>query len=394
MKTGMWRAVVVAGMALGAVVTYGAPTKERVAPGFADWRGVEQKNRIFGRTITASDLRQRAVIVIVLDAGPQATDIKKLGDELRMLSCLKTFVKTPDWLFSWDLTEELSRDCIVLFVMRGKCTSKEIWDATRARPDEADGNSATLWTDGWSAFYANLELEGCPMSEGECPYVYVFGPTGNTPLWKGTFTTKCMKDVAVAVSKAKKDMGKWALMTGVEDPVFFKKEMADLLAGKPTKGVLSVLQAGVKDVDPDKAKEAQIMYDAVFQYRSELLLRVNNELSTAPARAYADTMRFQRMFPQDKNLIASSLDKLKSNKSAQVVGKYLEQFLSWNFPGFTVKSEAEAKKLAKQTVAWHKPLAKIANDQSNAAVAGEAALLLAQLDGLADVLASKVVEAK
>ena len=39
---------------------------------------------------------------------------------------------------------------------------------------------------------------------------------------------------------------------------------------------------------------------------------------------------------------------------------------------------------------WKKPLQKIADDQTDTALAGEASLILAQLDLLAESLASKV----
>ena len=156
------------------------------------------------------------------------------------------------------------------------------------------------------------------------------------------------------------------------------------------KPCLISLKASLGDKNPDKAREAQIMYDALNQFCSDLKLRIVHEFRSSPARAFADAQRLFRYFPQEKKAIAQVETYLKNNKSAVTLGKMYEKYLEWSQPDFTFKNTSEAKKAVQLVNSWKKPLEKMSQDTSNMSLQGEASLILAQIDTLAEVLMTKV----
>ena len=160
--------------------------------------------------------------------------------------------------------------------------------------------------------------------------------------------------------------------------------------GVDSKTALAKLKAGIADKNPEKAKEAQIMYDAINQFSSDLKQRITLEYRSAPARAYVDARRLFRYFPQEKKALAQVDLYLKNNKTALTLGKMFEKYIEWSRPDFTFKNTSEAKKAAQLVNTWKKPLEKMASDTSNTVLQGEASLILAQIDGIGDLLMTKV----
>ena len=147
------------------------------------------------------------------------------------------------------------------------------------------------------------------------------GPNGTEPLWKGLCTKEKLTEICKTADKAIRELSAWVPMTGVEEPKFFLKERDEIRQDKALKGVLTKLQKAFSDSNQEKAKEAQVMYDAVMQYRSELIFRIIQEHKVAPARAYVDMQRLFAMFPQDKKEMQEIVAKLNSNKSTAKIGK-------------------------------------------------------------------------
>lgn len=362
-----------------------------VAPGYADWTGFEAKNRLRGRILSASDLRQRVTVVALLKPDPKDAECVKFGDDLRLLAGLTSLASAPDWVFPWDdPATELPRKCLVLAVLRGKCTGKMISKAIAPRPAEGDQSQAAGWQAPSVSFYSNAEMVNGPDDTVQYPYVYVMGPDGTEPLWKGTYVKGSLTEISKVVRKAVDGLGDWTPLTGVAEPQHFKKEAMELRQDKPAKPVLAKLQKGMTDSDAEKAKEAQIMYDAIWQYRSDLIYRIREEHTTAPARAFVDLQKLVRLFPQEKKSLQAIDAKLKSTKTTPVLGKMFEKYAEWSRPDFAFKNASEAKKAVQLVNTWRKPLEKMANDQGDVALAGEASLILSQIDGLAETLATKV----
>ena len=378
--------------ACAAGIAFAKPATEPVAAGFANWTGVTPKNHVAGRVIEPSDLRQRVTVVVEMDVDPKDEKATKLGDQLRLTGELARNDSFPAGASNWDDLEILPRKCLIVASLNGACTSRQVAQAATTRKDEeAEKNQASYWVQRSPlAFYTDLKLVGGPDNGGKYPYVYVMGPTGTEPVWKGVYSAAVHKEVVRAISKAAGGIGEWTPLTGVAEPQFFKKEAEDLRQGKPAKAVLAKLKGSFADKDEEKAREAQVMYDAVYQYRSDLIARIRCEIGASPARAYVDMQRLFALFPTDKKLLGDLDQRLKANKSAAALGKMYEKFMAWNRPDFQFKNAAEAKKAVKLVESWKKPLQKISEDQTDTAIAGEAALVLAQLDMLISSLPSKV----
>ena len=378
--------------ACAAGIAFAKPAAEPVAAGFANWTGVTPKNHVAGRVIEPSDLRQRVTVVVEMDVDPKDEKATKLGDQLRLTGELARNDSFPAGASNWDDLEVLPRKCLIVASLNGACTSRQVAQAATTRKDEeAEKNMGSHWVQRSPlAFYTDLKLVGGPDNGGKYPYVYVMGPTGTEPVWKGVYSAAVHKEVVRAISKAAGGIGEWTPLTGVAEPQFFKKEAEDLRQGKPVKPVLAKLKGAFADKDEEKAREAQVMYDAVYQYRSDLIARIRCEIGASPARAYVDMQRLFALFPTDKKLLGDLDQRLKANKSAAALGKMYEKFMAWNRPDFQFKNAAEAKKAVKLVESWKKPLQKISEDQTDTAIAGEAALVLAQLDMLISSLPSKV----
>ena len=99
-------------IAMLALAACAAPgQKDPVAEGFLDW-DVQSKNFLFGRLITPSDLRPKAVVYVVVDAN------KFTNDEVPRYMSLSTAVPMPaDHMTQWE-TQELPRDKIVVVSVR------------------------------------------------------------------------------------------------------------------------------------------------------------------------------------------------------------------------------------------------------------------------------------
>lgn len=376
-------------LAVSSLCAHAAPSGASVAEGYSDWTGVELKNRIMGRVLSASDFRHRVTVFVVFPCDPKDEEQKMLGDFLRATKFLSSLQPSLDWNFDFEMEEKLPRDVLVVGVIQGKCTAKMLSAAMRTRSDENEQESPVgAWRT--AAFYMNVKMVNGPDSEDKYPYVYVMGPSGKEPRWKGVYAKDAGGEIAQIVSKAKGEIGEWTPLTGVVEAQFFKKEQQELLSGKPVQGVVVKLKKGLTDADAEKAKEAQVMYDAVSQYRSDLFYRIQQEYREHPARAFVDVHRLITLFPQEKKNLQDINAKLKANKAVGTIGKMFEKVCEWNRPDFVFKNASEAKKAVQLVNTWRKSLEKISNDQTDTGLAGEASLILAQVDVLSETLLTKV----
>lgn len=368
-----------------------APAKgETVADGYPSWSGVSDKNYLRGRMISASDLRHRALVVIELDPAEP-----KLIEQLPTLNRLAGF----DPLASshgiiWE-NYVMPRDMLVLVSFRGKRTDKTDENiktalAGKELPEDLKKSLTALKSQSVAMYY-NVELAESPVNaERKFPFVYIMGPEGKEPVWSGAFSADSSADAVAAFRKARASAKAldWKLMTGVHDLEKFPAVKKAIDSGKPVSTVYAQLRQLIKGGDPEKAKEAQKLYDALEQYRSDLMLRIRMELGHAPARAYMDAETLFRYYPKEKKKLADVQARLKANREAAQLGKIFTNFMKWSDPEYSAK-KSEIKKNIQEINKWKKILAKL-ESHPNAALSGEAALVNSQLDMLIDTLNAKM----
>jgi len=376
---------VVAAMAFAA-----PPNADPVAEGFPSWEGVTDRNYIRGRVITPSDLRHRVVVMITLK---DDTNLQK--NLLGLYKLVQGLDDTPaSHGAQWETMDGFPRKCIILVSIRdgGKNVADDLKAALKPPKDmkEDDSRDLSSWNTLLSpAFYKDVALFGSE-AETEFPYIRVLDGKNADPVHKGVFKAADISSIRKNIAKCKRELGEWRDIFGVTEVVHFKDVEKKILSGKPLKACLAPLKAGIGDKNPEKAREAQIMYDAIHQFASDLKLRITLEYRAAPARAFVDAQKLFRYFPQEKKSLAQVDLFLKSNKSTLTLGKMYEKFLEWSHPDFTFKNASEAKKAVQMVNSWKKPLEKMAADTSNTVLQGEASLILAQIDSIGDLLMTKV----
>ena len=375
---------------LVALASVAAPKRAPVAEGFMDWEGLDDKNYLYGHLISPSDLRHRAVIYVVVDAA------KFTNANLADYKTLPSLTQLPsDHLCQWE-TQELPRQKIMVVSVRN--ADRKMDGATFAQvfkmPKGTDPQDSLIYT-GWRStrvsFYKDMAPVGAEdIALSKLPYVAVYGGSSTEPLFvKENWSNNDIKTVRKAIHKAVSELGDWTEPLGVADPQFFKDARVDIEKGKPLQKLMAKLQAGIKSKNPDQAKEAQIMYDALNQYKSDLKIRIECEYKAAPARAYYDFQNLIKYFPSEKRKLQKVDALMKQNKEIGAIGKVFEKLMLWNRDDFVCKSPGEAKKIVLELKKIRKALDSLANSQ-NASVQGEAMLFQSQIDALIDIIPTKV----
>ena len=365
-----------------------AANRDPVAEGYMDWDGVTPKNMLMGRMLTPSDLRHRAVVYVVVDAE------KFTNDKLHNYASLSTIAPIPSAHVQWE-TAEMPRDRIVIFSVRNlKKKDEAAFPAVFKAPKDAKQSEAIMyraWYEHKVPFYKDVVPVGGPeVADENLPYVAVYGGAGTEPLYsKEKWTEADIKNVRAAVSKAVNGLGEWERPLGVAEPQFYKKIPAEFAKGKSVQPLLKQLQAGIKSSKPDEAKEAQIIFDAINQYKTELMLRIQTEFHMAPARAYYDFQTLVKLFPAEKKNLQAIDAKMKANKEIGALGKVFEKIVLWSRDDYVCKNAAEAKKNVQELQKYKKVLEMLANSQ-NAQLQGEAMLFQSQIDTLIDLMPMKV----
>ena len=397
MKTTVFRTALCAAFAVLASCAVSAPArgskaalkKDPVAKGYLDWEGFSGENFLFGHPITASDMRHRALVYIVIDASTfsseQARDLNDL-----------TGIARVDRFKVWD-TDELQRERIVVFSVRNapRDLSPKTFEP-KIRPPKGSTAEERLKYTGYDIYsppiYKDVGYAGEPdIPVADMPYVAVYGGTGTEPLFKKSkYSHKSDgKALNAAVKKARAELGPWKEPLGVAEPKFHMAVPGILDKGKPASAALKLLVAGIKSNDEEQSKEAQIMYDALYQYQSTLKYRLILELDSAPARAYVDYQRLIGLFPGEKKNLDRVTAALGKDGGIAAAGKILEKIMLWEREDFVCKNAGEAKKIVVELKKLRKTLDALAKS-SNAALQGEVMLSQGRVDNLVDVIPTKV----
>ena len=386
-----------------------AVKKDPVADGFLDWDGVTAKNWLFGRQISPSDLRHRVVVYVAIDG-------QKLSRDMMCdLEGLLQYGQVPNsHLTQWE-TQEMPRESILIIsVMNSpKTLTPETFKSYLNPKDAADNDVRTLssYKESFLPVYRDVKVAGAGEIPAEkMPYVVVYGgvdtedylstkPLGTWSNYSYShknkfFNSKDPNSIGSICKKATRTLESaltWKRPLGVMEPKYYTKVIADFEKGKPAVGLLNALKGGIKDKNPDKAKEAQILFDAINQYKTELKLRIACEIGGAPARAYVDYQILVKLFPMEKKSLKAYEDKFKASKEIGTLGKILEKLMLWDREDFQCKNDGEAKKIVAELNKIKKMLAPLA-EHKNAQIQGEAMVFTSQIDALIETIPTKVVQ--
>jgi len=358
---------------LGAVTLLAAPAEkvDPVAPGFPVWTGVTAKNYVFGRELTPSDLRHKATILLEVDV----TD--KLQEQLIMAGGLmgRSSVTTSEGAVSENW--EVPRTYVAVISCRGLKSKEPVEAALTPKKGDKD-MSAKLRAYGRNSsacpIYSGVSYEGAPDTTGKRPYVYVFGPTGAEPIFHGTLTAETLKSASAAADKAAKEIRSaeppWKPFFGtVEEPKFNTTLKKTLEKGKtakkaPLDPVSKALLADVKSKDEEKAREAQILFDAIAQTRSDLVLKIRVEASGSPHLAYRDIQKLLKYWPAEAKRIEVAVASIRARPEFDMMGKAFVKMTEWGDPSFACKNASEAKKIVAELKKIKKALAGVKESQN------------------------------
>lgn len=334
-----------------------APKENLVAAGYPDWQGLSAKSYISGREICPSDLRHKATVVIEVEPG------EKLADQLLAVALIVSHgasIVDPsrvDWM-----TLEMPRDSIVVISNCGTGGVKEhemILQTLKSR-GKNDGSSRCLagYMGVRCSFYDNVTFTGAPDGTGKRPFAYVMGPEGRDPLFQGQVTKASINDAISAIQKAKKMIAGWdnkwrPFFGNIPDPEFhpqLAKAIQKGRAGKtsPLDVVANAILKDVASADEKRAKEAQILFDAINQTRSDLELRIKLETSLSPHRAYYDILELLKYWPSEKKRVEAAYARLKGNPDVEATAKVFCKLMVWGDPGFTPRNAGEVKKIIQE----------------------------------------------
>lgn len=379
MKRTLFLIAALSGAALFAAGKGGDP----VSPEYVDWQGVADKNRISGRYLDPADLRHKVVIVLEIEPSD------KLREQLVAAAPLAAMTGLADaGSGGWEGVT-LPRDVLFVVNNRGDRKPDVIKAALKAPADASDDVKAALkvLSGPTVPVYDGITFEKAPESEGKRPYVYVMGPDGKEPVYEGAFDDSAVSAVASAVETQKRSILLWEPNTGsVREPKFFPQVKAAVAKGGPLKTLVTTLAKETQSKDVNRAREAQILHDALIQARDDLTLKIELEVTKAPHLAFAEAQRLVKAWPSQKKYLLGALAKASAIPGAAQLGAICMKVMPYLRSGYTPKSAGEAKKAVAELGNLRKQLAKLKESKVPAVQEGATALD-SQLESLASSLA-------
>lgn len=362
-----------------------------VAEGYPVWTGVSDKSHVMGRMITPSDLRHKFTVVVEIDAN----DVDKAKEQLGVAAdlCALNSFRGVEESFNW-ARQELPRDSFVLVSYFGKDAS--VLSEAMKTKDVTLSARLNAMKRSLIPVYRDVTFEGAPDGAGKRPFVYVMGVEGKTPIYSGEATSKSVSAIRAAISKSKSALTesgwKWRRFYGsVDEPKFFKSLSKTLVPSKakPVAAEVAKLKKGITSKNADTAKEAQILFDALEQTRSDLLYRIALEAPACPHRAAYDMQELLKFWPGERKKVATYAEKLKSIPDADKLARIFARVSEWADPAFECKNAGEAKKIVAELNKMKKDLEKL--KESKVIVVQNGALLLdGEIDDLISLMPSRV----
>lgn len=371
-----------------------APKLEPVAGGYPNWQGLSAKSFIAGRKIQPSDLRHKATIVVEVDAGEK---VQSQLTQAAPLIALTGIGRPPGFGDKWE-TLVLPRSAIAVVSVYGAKNPAAFLELLKRKTDDLVVKQAIQMATGQGcSIYEGLTFPGAPETAGKRPYVYVMGPEGTEPAFKGELNAANVKAATEIVQKLKKQVqaAGWEPFYGsVKEPKFFPQLTQAIEKGKtakqaPLASVEKAIQKEIASKDPEKAKEAQILYDALVQTRSDLAMRIKMESGSCPHRAIYDMQRLLKYWPAEKKGLEAAVAKVKAMPDAEVLGKVFCRIMELDDPSFVCKSAADAKKIVAELNKAKKAIGKL-KESKNIRVQDGALTIDVKLDELISSIPTKV----
>lgn len=382
-----------------ALVAGPAVKNDPVAEGFPDWQGISEGGYISGREICASDLRHKVTVVIELEPN------EKLVEQLLLVTTLVNLGTSAVAPFgvNW-MAFELPRDSIAIVSYRGPGGSKEhamFLDAIKSKNLDANAKQSlgATYKGALCSVYDNVTFTGAPDGTGKRPFAYVMGPEGKEPLYQGTITKDSIKDATAVILKEKRKIAaredKWKPYFGfVQEPKFFPQLAKALEKGRsgkssPLDPVAKAILKNVSSADAERAKEAQVLFDAINQTRSDLELRIRLEAGEYPQCAYYDIQEVLKYWPMSKKRMDAVFSRIKKIPEIESIGKMFCKLMTWGSPDFTPRNAAEAKKIVQELNKMKKMLGP-AKESTNILTQNTALLIDVKVDEVLALMSSKV----
>ena len=380
-----------AGVLVAALLTVVASAKPAVrsdvtAVGFTEWTGVSEKNHLAGRLVCSSDLRHKVTIAVVLESDA------KLRDQLAIVSTIMPRIHhaAPEsGIDGW----AVPRDYVGIVSCRGAVTREALGAALKPVANEPQDitEAIRLVVGSGSGAFRDADFVGAADPAGKCPYVYVFGPTGNVPIWHGTLTHMSVPEAKAAIAKGKKEMDSWEtkwrpFYGNIAEPRFFPELAKALEKGRTAKScpldpIAKSILADVTSKDEARAKEAQVLYDAVNQTRSDLMHRISLEAGRYPHVALADMAELFKYWPGEKKAMKELQTRLKANPDVEMFARLYSKAREWSSSDFRCKSAGEAKKIVVELNKMKKQIAKH-KESTNIVIQNAALAMDVKLDAL------------
>ena len=346
-----------------------------VAEGFVAWKGFDTiKCARNARWLAPGDLRGRFAIVVEIDEA-------KFVEQLKATLWLVSLGFASDWLTDWDFAP-ISRDVVVVYNVYGVSE----WDLLHKVFSDKELRNYN--------FYGHVTFDGAPDSATERPYVYVMGPEGKEPIYKGKYVkTKTGKDIRAAIQKASSELSAWRPWYGYVTEVKHVKGFdAAVKGGKALAQFEMTLKKGVSGKNAEVAAESQRLYDAIEQRKGDLLFQIRSEWSSAPCAALYDIEELTKRFPRMKRDISVYSDRIaKAHPDIAKVYKHYALYRRCADPAFQLKNAGEVKKQTAELSKSKSVLATLADNKDNV-VQNMAAKLPSLIDNLIEELPTKVVQ--
>ena len=351
---------------------------ESVADDFVKWAGLESfRCKEYLSCLTPGDLRGRFAIIVDIDD-------TKAAEQIRATLPLKRLEFMASLGFDWNFTT-VNRDVLVIYNLHGL---SEADLAEKVRKDEILKQLVGF------NYFSNVTFEGAPISAAERPYIYVMGPDGKDPLYKGKMDRdKTAKDVRAAIEKVKGSLPVWRPWYGYVEKVNYTKGFdAAIDGGKSLDQVIASLKKGISSKKQEVAVESQRLYDALARTKGDLQYRLVYERLDAPFAAMYDIEELERRFPAMKDKLSLISEKIaRAHPNAKAVYKHYALYRKCADPAFHPKSKAEAKKLATELSKSKSILAKLTDD-NDIAIQNLALTMPQHIDDLIAELPGKVVQ--
>ena len=370
-----------------------APKPDPVAEGYPDWRGISPKSFIAGREITPSDLRHKVTIVIEVDDNEKVQS--QLAEAQSLIAC--SGIGRLGFGQNWE-TLKMPRSTIAAVSVHGAKNSAAFLETLKGESKDKDVQTAMKSVMGKGcSVYQGLTFTGAPDTAGKRPYIYVMGPEGTEPAFKGELTGANVKEATAIVNKLEKQVegSGWQPFYGsVKEPKFFPQVAQALEKGKTAKQVPlapieKAIQKEIVSKDPEKAKEAQILYDALVQTRGDLVMRITMEVGSCPHRAAYDIQQLLKYWPSEKKNVEMASAKIKGMPDSEMMAKIFCRAMELDSPDFVCKSAGDAKKIVAELNKAKKTIAKL-KDSKDTATQNGALLLDMKLDELISTVPAKV----